>query len=146
MKRAMVFRWILVLSVVALFACSGKEEAAPRPKPKPVREAPRPAVAPVAEPPAAQPPEPKQPEPQTPEEIELARKAALMEGRDKDAYKYCVMAGIKAGESDEQALLGCALAACRIKEVDQAREWASSLSKPLMKQAKKICKANGVGL
>lgn len=144
MRRAIAFRLVLALGVAALVACSGKEEAKPQPKPEPKQEAPKPAAAPVAEPPAAQPP--AEPEPQTPEEIELARKSALMEGRDKDAYKYCKMAGIKAGESAEQALLGCALAACRIKEVDQAREWASALGKPLMKQAKKICKANGVGL
>ncbi len=138
---------ILPLGVAALFACSGEEETKPQPKPEPRQEAPKPAAAPVAEPPAAQPPEqPEPPEPQTPEEIELARKAALMEGRDTDAYKYCGMAGIKTGESDEQALLGCVLAACRVKDIDQAREWASSLSKPLMKQAKKICKANGVPL
>lgn len=136
---------ILPLGVAALIACNGEEDGKPEPEPK--KEAPKPAAAPVAEPPTAQPPEePKQPEPQTPEEIELARKAALMEGRDKDAYKYCGMAGIKSGESDEQALLGCALAACRVKEVDQAREWASSLSRPLMKQAKKICRAIGVPL
>lgn len=143
MRRATVFRLILTLGVTALIACSGKEDGKPEPRSEPKKEAPKPAAAP----PAAQPPEePNKPEPQTPEEIELARKAAMMEGRDKDAYKYCGMAGIKAGESDEQALLGCALVACRIKEVDQAREWASKLGKPLMKQAKKICKANGVGL
>jgi len=139
----MVFRLILSLGIAALFACSGKEEAVPKPAPEPVKLAPTPVAAPVAEPPPA---EPAEPEPQTPEEIELARKSALMDGRDKDAYKYCGMAGIKAGESDEQALLGCALAACRVKQVEQAREWASALGPPLMKQAKKICKANGVGL
>lgn len=145
MKRATVFRSILVLGVAVLLACSGKEESKPAPTPEPAKQPPKPVAAPVAEPPAPA-PEPKEPEPQTPEEIELARKSALMEGRDKDAFKYCKMAGIKSGESDEQALLGCALAACRIKEVEQAHEWASTLSKPLMQQAKKICKANGVGL
>ena len=90
--------------------------------------------------------DPKDPEPQTPEEIETARKAAFMEGRDEDAIKYCEMGGTEAGKSDPQVLLGCALAACRANNADKARAWAKSLDKALGDQARKICHANGVTL
>jgi hypothetical protein len=130
----------MIVMGLAVLGCGKGEDAKPEPKPAPAEAAPPPAAAPV------EPAEPAEPEPTTPEEIELARKSALMEGRDEDAYKYCEMAGIEAGKSDEQALLGCALAACRIKDVDKAREWSKGLSSALMTQAKKICKASGVPL
>jgi hypothetical protein len=137
-------RLILSLAIaLSLIACDSESKPAAKKSEPVAKEPPAAAPAPVAvEPPA----EEKEPEPSTPEEIELARKAALMEGRDKDAFKYCKMAGIESGKSDSQALLGCALAACRIKDVEQARAWAADLPKALEQQAKKICKANGVGI
>ena len=138
---------LLVLGLAALGCVSSEPEKTPKqeskPKPKPAPEPPAAAPSP-AQPVAAV--ASKDPEPTTPEEIELARKAALMEGRDKDALKYCGMAGIEAGKSDEQALLGCALAACRGKDMDKARGWAKGLGKDLLKQAKAICRANGAPL
>ena len=131
----------LILSSLGCVSSEPEKQPPPEPKPAPkaapVERAPEPP--PEAEPPAA-------PEPSTPEEIELARKAALMEGRDVDALKYCELAGIEAGKSDEQALLGCALAACRGKDLDKARAWAKGLGKDLLKEAKKICRANGAPL
>jgi hypothetical protein len=134
---------IVSLVVAAALVACVSDEPKPSPKQEPTR-APAPAAVPAAEPPVEA--KPPAPEPTTPEEIDLARKTALLEGRDKDAFKYCGMAGVSADTSDEQVLLGCAIAACRIKQVDQARAWAQPLSKPLMQQAKQICKANGVPL
>lgn len=144
MARHTFLQVILPLVVaVALLGCSN-ESSSSKPAKKEVKPPP-----PVVEPKPLPPPEPKEeepPEPTTPEEIEMARKQALLEGREKDAIKYCEMAGLEAGKSDPQALLGCAIAACRIREVDKAREWSKALPKPLMKQAKQICAANHVGL
>ncbi len=136
-------RACIVFATVALLGCPSSEpepsKSEPAPKPPPAQAAP-----PAAQTPPAPTPEPEAaPEPSTPEEIELARKAALMDGRDKDAVKYCVMAGIESGKSDPQALLGCALAACRGKDMDKARAWAKNLPKALMAQAKQICQASG---
>jgi hypothetical protein len=143
MMRATMIAMVVV--GLAMLGCGKGEDAKPEPKPEP-KPAPAEAAPPAPAAAPVEPAEPAEPEPTTPEEIELARKSALMEGRDKDAYKYCEMAGIEAGKSDEQALLGCALAACRIKDVDKAREWSKGLSSALMTQAKKICKASGVPL
>jgi len=146
MMRSRLLVCLLVVTVGSAFvACSGKEdEPAPAPKAEPKRAEPK---APPPPPPAAEPEaEPAEPEPTTPEEIELARKAAMMEGRDVDALKYCEMAGIEAGKSDPQALLGCTLAACRVKDMDKARAWSAALPKALLNEAKKVCRANGAPL
>ncbi len=144
MARHTILRWILPLFVgVALLGCNSNSDST-----KPAKKELKPPP-PVAAPKPLPPPKPKEaeePEPTTPEEIEMARKKALLEGREKDAIKYCEMAGMEAGKSDPQALLGCAIAACRIKEVEKARAWSKGLPKPLMKQAKQICAANRVGL
>lgn len=144
MARYTILRWILPFVVgVALLGCDSGSDT-PKPAKKDLKPPP-----PVVEPKPLPPPPPKKvedPEPTTPEEIEMARKKALLEGREKDAIKYCEMAGMEAGKSDPQALLGCAIAACRIKDVDRARAWSKELPKPLMKQAKQICAANRVGL
>ena len=94
---------------------------------------------------------PPEPEPTTPEEIDNARKKAMIDGRDKDVIKYCEMANVTPDKSDGQVLLGCTLAACRIKQEDKARAWAAGLLRnkkdtPLHDQAKKTCLANQVGL
>ena len=104
------------------------------------REAPPPIDAP-----------PPQPEPTTPEEIDTARKQAMIDGRDKDVIKYCEAGNVTPDKSDGQILLGCTLAACRIKQEDKARAWAAGLlrdkkNKPLHDQAKKTCLANQVGI
>ncbi len=140
MMRAMSLPLVLVFAVVVL-GCSSKsdESKAPRKaKPKPAQ----PVAAP--EPP---PPPPADAEPAlTPEEVETARRQAMLDGRDRDVIKYCEMAGIEAGKSDEQALLGCTLAACRVQEKEKAQAWSTSLSRPMMKQAKRICMASSVPL
>lgn len=100
-----------------------------------------------AEPPAEAKKEapPPAPEPTTPEEIDAARKQAMIDGRDKDVVKYCEAAKID-DKSDPQAKLGCALAACRIDDADKAKAWAQGLPKPLLEQAIKTCMANKVVL
>lgn len=133
-------RIVLIAAMIAALGCS-EDPPAPKPEPPPAAK-PAPPPPPAPEPP----PEPAEPEPTTPEDIELARKAALMEGRDADAVKYCKAAGIENGKSDEQALLGCALAACRVKDMELARSWSAGLSGALLQQAKKICRANGAPL
>lgn len=94
---------------------------------------------------------PPEPEPTTPAEIDTARKKAMIEGRDKDVIKYCEAGKIDPDKSDAQALLGCALAACRVNDGDKARSWAKGLlknkkDKPLYDQAIKTCVAVGVTL
>ena len=128
---------------LALVSCDSDSN---KPGPAKQKLEPPPPVKELKPLPPPAPPKAEEPEPTTPEEIEMARKKALLEGREKDAIKYCEMAGMEAGKSDPQALLGCAIAACRIKEVDKAREWSKALPAPLMKQAKQICAANHVGL
>jgi len=143
MARNTILRLILPLVIsVALGGCNSDSKSS-----KPVKKEVKPPP-PVVEPKPLPPPtvKEKEPEPTTPEEIETARKKAMIEGRDQDAIKYCEMAGMEAGKSDPQALLGCAIAACRIKDLDKARAWSKDLPKPLMKQAKQICAANRVAL
>jgi hypothetical protein len=82
----------------------------------------------------------------TPEQIEQARREAMLKGRDRDVIKYCEMAGIEAGKSDPQALLGCTLSACRVQDQERARAWSAGLPKPLMQQAIRICAASSVPL
>jgi hypothetical protein len=94
---------------------------------------------------------PPAPEPTTPEEIDTARKQAMIDGRDKDVIKYCELGKVDPDKSDPQVVLGCVLAACRIDDVDRARAWAQGLTRnkkdrPLYDQAKKTCLANRVGL
>lgn len=90
---------------------------------------------------------PADPEPTTPEEIDIARKKAMIEGRDKDAIRFCEMGNVD-DKSDPQVLLGCTLSACRINEVEKARAWSKGVakSKPLLDQAIKTCLANKVTL
>lgn len=107
--------------------------------------------APAQPPPVAEPaPAAAAPEPTTPEEIDAARKNAMLAGKDADVIKYCEMAGIKGlgegGKGDGQAQLGCALAACRSNQPDKAKAWAKGLPKALKDQANKICLASKVVL
>ncbi len=136
---------LLLVTVVLAFGLAGcdsgskKETAKKAPPPEKQKQ-----VAP--EPPPPPPPPDAMPEPKTPEEIEQARREAMLKGRDADVVKYCEMGGIEAGKSDEQALLGCTLAACRIKQADKAKAWSAKLSRPLMQQAIRICAASSVSL
>ena len=94
---------------------------------------------------------PAEPEPTTPAEIDHARNQAMIDGRDKDVLKYCALAKLDeapaaAKTSNAQALLGCTLAACRIKDEATARKYATPIKGPLLDQAKKVCLANQVVL
>lgn len=109
------------------------------------------ATARDAVPPPAVDAAPPAPEPTTPEEIEAARKQAMIDGRDQDVLKYCELGKVDPDKSDPQILLGCALAACRIGDADRARGYAKGIDrgkqgKALMDQARKTCLANKVGL
>jgi len=49
-------------------------------------------------------------------------------------------------KKDEQSVLGCVLSACRLNDVDKARQWSKSLGSALGKEARKVCQANKVFL
>ncbi|MCX5747687.1 MAG: hypothetical protein NT062_34925 [Proteobacteria bacterium] len=107
------------------------DEAAPIVKKEPATVA-KPDAAPI-------------PEPTTPEEIDHARKQAMIDGREKDVVRFCEMQKIDA-KSDPQAQLGCGLAACRLSDVDKARAWTGALPKDLKAIAVKTCLALSVVL
>lgn len=90
---------------------------------------------------------PPDPEPTTPEEIDTARKKAMIDGRDKDVVRFCEMGKFE-DKGDPQVMLGCTLAACRLNDGEKAKTWAKSVakSKPLLDQAIKTCMANKVAL
>jgi hypothetical protein len=108
--------------------------------PKVVKQAPDPVVKKEKPPP--------DPEPTTPEEIDTARKKAMIDGRDVDVIRFCGMAKLDVAKADAQIMLGCTLAACRVHAEDKAKEWAKGVakSKPLFEQAVKTCMANKVVL
>jgi hypothetical protein len=145
----------MLMAVLLVVACgkSGEEQAkednareAAKEAAKQAEVAPKPETAPTPVPtetkPADKPPEP---EPTTPEEIEHARNQAMIDGRDKDVLKYCEMSKLD-DKSNPQALLGCTLAACRLKDEATARKYAAPIKGPLRDQAKKVCLANQVGI
>jgi len=142
---------ILVFSASVL-SCGKSAEEEGREAVTRSQTAPEPATIPKpvkmgsAEPVPEKPPAPPPPEPTTPAEIDQARKAAMIDGRDQDVIKYCEMAKVEPGTSDPQVLLGCALAACRLNDPARAKPWASILPKPLKDQAIKVCLANQVAL
>jgi hypothetical protein len=145
MKKA-----LMVIALLAACGKSGEEQARednakdqakveatkaaepPPPPPKPVDTAK----------PADKPPEP---EPTTPAEIEHARNQAMIDGRDKDVLKYCEMGKLD-DKSSPQALLGCTLAACRIKDEATARKYGTPIKGPLKDQAKKVCIQSQIAL
>lgn len=137
------------LVLAALPACKAEEKKAdPAPAPAEPAATPRPSVPPADQAAAAATP-PAAPEPTTPEEIDLALKTAMMERKDADVVKYCEMAGIKTDTGDGQKPLGCALAACRLgdpENAQKAKAWAAKLPKALKQQANQICMANNVVL
>jgi hypothetical protein len=117
-------------------AAAGADPTAPAPKV--VKQAPEPVKKEVA---------PPDPEPTTPEEIDTARKKAMIAGKDKDVIRFCEMGKVDE-KADPQVLLGCTLAACRVNDADKAKAWAKGVakSKPLLDQAIKTCMANKVAL
>jgi hypothetical protein len=96
-------------------------------------------------PPEAAKPAPPGPEPTTPAEIDHARNQAMIDGRDKDVLRYCEMGKLD-DKSNPQALLGCTLSACRIKDADTAKLYSKSLKKDYMVQAQRVCVGNQVTL
>jgi hypothetical protein len=150
----------IVLAIFVFGACGksvsdelkddiAKEQARRGPDPvveaKPVKELP-----PKKEKKAEEPPDP---EPTTPDEIDKARKKAMIAGKDKDVIRFCEM-GKLSEATDPQVTLGCTLAACRINDADKAKTWAAYIvkskkakdAKPLFEQAVKTCMANKVVL
>jgi len=150
MTRAVVLALVAVLAIGCgksaderLKEDMEKEHARHVDEPKPTPE-PTPRALPDAQ---VKPDAAAEPEPTTPEEIDNARKKAMIDGRDKDVIKYCEM-GKYADKPDPQIMLGCTLAACRVMDADKAKEWAKGVvsSKPLYDQAIKTCMANKVVL
>ena len=142
----------LWIGLVLLAACGNddqaKREAAMNEAARREEAVTQPAPAVVARPPsasAAKPAPPPEPEPTTPAEIDHARNQAMIDGRDKDVLHYCELGKLDA-KSNPQALLGCTLAACRIKDEDTARRYAKPLAKAYMDQAKRVCSASQISL
>ena len=69
----------------------------------------------------------------------------MIDGRDKDVLRFCEMGKLD-DKSNPQALLGCTLSACRIKDADTARRYAHPLAKAYLDQAKRVCIQNQVAL
>ena len=142
--------WIALALVVVSGCGNGEEagreavanEAAQR---EHAEKLPAPAPSTTAPPAAAKPVKAPEPEPTTPAEIEHARNQAMIDGRDKDVLRFCEMGKLD-DKSNPQALLGCTLSACRIKDADTARRYAKPLAKAYLDQAKRVCIQNQVGL
>ena len=143
----------IVCMLLAACGKSGEEQAKEdnarelaKEQAKAAAEAPKPEAKPAALPPeAAKPVAAPEPEPTTPAEIDHARNQAMIDGRDKDVLKYCDLGKLD-DKSNPQALLGCTLAACRLKDEDTAKRYAKPLPKLLMDQAKKVCVTNQIVL
>jgi hypothetical protein len=154
MKHGLMAVVLLVTASVAACGKSGEEQAkednareaqkvaaeAPKDEPKPAT--PTPAAPPPEAKPAEKPPEP---EPTTPAEIDKARNQAMIDGRDKDVLKYCEMGKVD-DKSSPQVLLGCTLAACRLKDEATAKKYGEPIKGPLRDQAKKVCLTNQIGI
>ncbi len=108
-----------------------KPAAAPAPTPTPAPAA-KPVAAPV-------------PDPTLPADIDRARNQAMIDGRDKDVLHFCELGKLDA-KSNPQALLGCTLAACRIKDEPTAQRYAKPLAKDYMEQARRVCATNQIAL
>ncbi len=140
-----------IIALVLATACGNSEEAgreaaqqraaettrAETPPAPPVKKGVPDVAKPTAPPPG--------PEPTTPAEIEHARNQAMIDGRDKDVLKYCALGKLD-DKSSPQALLGCTLSACRIKDADTARQYSKALKKEYLDQAKRVCVGNSVTL
>lgn len=155
MKKA-----LLAIAVLALAACgkSGEEQAKEDNARDQAKAEAQKAAEPPPPPPTAKPADtagsadtakpsdkPPEPEPTTPAEIEHARNQAMIDGKDKDVLKYCEMGKLD-DKSNPQALLGCTLAACRIKDEATAKKYGTPIKGPLKDQAKKVCLQYQIGL
>jgi hypothetical protein len=135
--------------LIALLLCSAcgksavdelKEKNPPPPEaPPPGAMTPPPAAAAKPAPP------PAAPDPTTPADIDKARNQAMIDGKDKDVLHFCELGKLD-DKSPSQALLGCTLSACRIKDVDTAKKYAHALPKALMDQAIMVCGKMAVSL
>lgn len=143
MKHAIVIIALLVAGCGKSGEQRAREEAEAEAKKHP-EEAPAPPP-PKQVAPADKPKAPSEPEPTTPAEIDHARNQAMIDGRDKDVIKYCELAKLD-DKSNPQALLGCALAACRLNDADKAKVYAKPLPKLLMDQARKVCLTYHIGV
>jgi hypothetical protein len=112
---------------------------------EPIVEEPKPKAAPTTGARGRGKPKPPEPEPTTPAEIDHARNQAMIDGKDKDVLKYCEMGKLD-DKSNPQALLGCTLAACRIKDEATAKKYGTPIKGPLKDQAKKVCLLNQIAL
>lgn len=90
-------------------------------------------------------PPPPGPEPTTPAEIDHARNQAMIDGRDKDVLKYCEMGKLD-DKSNPQALLGCVLSSCRLKDADSAKKYAKGLKKEYRDNASRVCTQNQIAI
>jgi hypothetical protein len=145
MTRATILRvFVLVAFGLFLIACDSGSKSEPKQTPKTKTKVEKPATP--------TPPPPKKiakvevPKLDTPEEIEHARRAALNNGKYKEGVAYCEMAKMVPGKSDPQALLGCTMAACHIKDEAKAQLWSKKLPKKLMVLARKVCMSDGIAL
>jgi hypothetical protein len=138
---------IIVLLVAAACGKSAEQEA----KEEARRNQPTPVEAKPAETQhkdvgsAAKPAPPPEPDPTTPAEIDRARNQAMIDGRDKDVLRFCAMGKLD-DKSNPQALLGCTLSACRIKDADTAKQYSKALPKLLKDQAKRVCSTSKIDL
>ena len=146
-----------LMALVLVFAACGKsgedqaKEDNAREAAKIAAQAPKEEAKPATPTPAEPPPEakpadkPAEPEPTTPAEIDHARNQAMIDGRDKDVLKYCDMGKVD-DKSSPQVLLGCTLAACRLKDEATAKKYGEPIKGPLRDQAKKVCLTNQIGI
>lgn len=143
----------IAVVVLAITACSSGEDMAKRKAEmdrqakadEPVKTAPvvkQGSATPEA--PKVAPPPPG-PEPTTPAEIDHARNQAMIDGRDKDVLKYCEMGKLD-DKSNPQALLGCVLSSCRLKDADNAKKYAKGLKKEYRDNAARVCTQNEIVL
>jgi hypothetical protein len=124
-----------------------KAKEAANPPAKPAEAQKGSAEAPASKP-DEKPPIPE-PDPTKPEEVDKARKQAMIDGKDKDVIRFCEMTKFD-DKTDPNALLGCTLAACRMKDEAKAKSFSAPLllpkNKPYLEQARKVCLPAGVGL
>jgi hypothetical protein len=117
-------------------AQADKAATKPDPAPSPPKDLPPATPKPTRAP---------EPEPTTPAEIDHARNQAMIDGRDKDVLRYCEMGKLDA-KSNPQALLGCTLSACRLKDADTARRYGKPLAKAYLDNATRVCAQNQIVL
>ncbi len=116
---------------------AAEAEAAAHPAPPPATRTLPPSAAKAVEPAA--------PEPTTPADIEHARNQAMIDGKDKDVLKYCELGKLD-DKSNPQALLGCTLSACRVKDEATAQRYSKALPKLLMDQARRVCLTSQISI